>query len=98
MLNSDRGVTMNKTAVKNFAVWARNKLRSEIAYKARLVGITEKCIAEPLPQSTGDLQMFDIGTSQPVKIEGKIVIEQRNSLAKAIREKRLPYPEAFDAV
>ena len=89
---------MNKTAVKNFAVWARNKLRSEIAYKARLVGITEKCIAEPLPQSTGDLQMFDIGTSQPVKIEGKIVIEQRNSLAKAIREKRLPYPEAFDAV
>ena len=89
---------MNKTAIKNFAVWARNKLRSEIAYKARLVGITEKCIAEPLPQSTGDLQMFDIGTSQPVKIEGKIVIEQRNSLAKAIREKRLPYAEAFDAV
>ena len=89
---------MNKTAIKNFAVWARNKLRSEIAYKAMLVGITEKCIAEPLPQSTGDLQMFDIGTSQPVKIEGKIVIEQRNSLAKAIREKRLPYAEAFDAV
>ena len=89
---------MNKTAVKNFAVWARNKLRSEIAYKARLVGITEKCIAEPLPQSTGDLQIFDIGTSQPVKIEDEITIAQRNSLAAAIREKRLPYPEAFDAV
>ncbi len=89
---------MNKTAIKNFAVWARNKLRSEIAYKARLVGITEKCIAEPLPQSTGDLQMFDIGTSQPVKIEDEITIAQRNSLAAAIRKKRLPYAEAFDAV
>ena len=68
---------MNKTAIKNFAIWARNKLRSEIAYKAGLLGISEKGIAEPLPHSTDDLQIFDIGTSQPVKLEGKTAIEQR---------------------
>ena len=38
---------MNKTNIKNFAIWARNKLRSEIAYKAGLLGISEKGIAEP---------------------------------------------------
>lgn len=53
---------MNKAAIEKFAVWARTKLISEITYKMGLLGITEKSIAEPLPQSTGDLQMFDIGT------------------------------------
>ena len=33
---------MNKTAIKNFAVWARRKLISEITYKAGLLGVTEK--------------------------------------------------------
>ncbi len=89
---------MNKTAIKNFAIWARNKLRSEIAYKAGLLGINEKGIAEPLPQSTDDLQIFDIGTSQPVSLEGKTAIEQRRSLVAAIRAKRLKHEEAFDAV
>ena len=89
---------MNKTAIKNFAIWARNKLRSEIAYKAGLLGISDKGIAEPLPQSTDDLQIFDIGTSQPVKLEGKTAIEQRRSLVAAIKAKRLPFAEAFDAV
>ena len=89
---------MNKTAIKNFAIWARNKLRSEIAYKAGLLGISEKGIAEPLPQSTDDLQIFDIGTSQPVRLEGKTAIEQRRSLVAAIKAKRLPFAEAFDAV
>ena len=89
---------MNKTAIKNFAIWARNKLRSEIAYKAGLLGISEKGIAEPLPQSTDDLQIFDIGTRQPVKLEGKTAIEQRRSLVAAIKAKRLPFAEAFDAV
>ncbi len=89
---------MNKTNIKNFAIWARNKLRSEIAYKAGLLGISEKGIAEPLPQSTDDLQIYDIGTSQPVKLEGKTAIEQRRSLVAAIKAKRLPFAEAFDAV
>ena len=33
---------MNKTAIKNFVVWARQKLISDITYKAGMLGITEK--------------------------------------------------------
>ena len=44
---------MNKTAIKNFAIWARNKLIADICYRAGLMGITEKGIADALPQSTG---------------------------------------------
>ena len=43
---------MNKTAIKNFAVWARNKLIADISYRAGLIGITESGIASALPQST----------------------------------------------
>ena len=89
---------MNKTAIKNFAIWARNKLRADIILKAGLLGITEKEIADPLPQSTEDLQLFDIGTSQPVRLEGKTAIEQRRSLVAAIKAKQLKHAEAFDAV
>lgn len=89
---------MNKTAIKNFAIWARNKLRADIILKAGLLGITDKEIANPLPQSTDDLQIFDIGTSQPVRLEGKIAIDQRKSLVAAIRAKKLKHVEAFDAV
>lgn len=89
---------MNKTAIKNFAIWARNKLRADIILKAGLLGITEKEIANPLPQSTDDLQIFDIGTSQPVQLSGKTAIEQRKSLVAAIRAKKLKHAEAFDAV
>lgn len=89
---------MNKTAIKNFAIWARNKLRADIILKAGLLGITEKGIADPLPQSTGDLQIFDIGTNQPVQVKGAVAIEQRKSLVAAIKAKNLKHPEAFDAV
>lgn len=89
---------MNKTAIKNFAIWARNKLRADIILKAGLLGITDKDIANPLPQSTDDLQIFDIGTSQPVRLEGKTAIDQRKSLVAAIRAKKLKHAEAFDAV
>lgn len=30
---------MNKTAIKNFAIWARNKLIADIQYRAGLMGI-----------------------------------------------------------
>ena len=89
---------MNKTAIKNFAIWARNKLRADIILKAGLLGITDKEIANPLQQSTDDLQIFDIGTSQPVRLEGKTAIDQRKSLVAAIRAKNLKHAEAFDAV
>lgn len=49
------GGNMNKTAVKNFAVWARRKLISEITYKAGLIGINDKGISQPLSISTGNI-------------------------------------------
>lgn len=77
---------MNKTAIKNFAVWARRKLIAEITYKAGLLGITEKGIAEPLPQSAKGLQFFDIGTKDYTQVAGN-EIAQRDALVAKIKEK-----------
>ncbi len=91
---------MNKTAIKNFAVWARQKLISDITYKAGLLGITENGIAEKLPQSTNDLHFYDIGTKDYSEISG-VEIVQRDALAKAIRTREQSlgnYKEAFENV
>ena len=77
---------MNKTAIKNFAIWARKKLIADICYRAQLLGITKEGIKEPLPQSTGSVQFFDIGTAQPYAIGGAAV-SQRAHLADTIRRK-----------
>ncbi|MDD6490080.1 MAG: restriction endonuclease, partial [Clostridia bacterium] len=91
---------MNKTAIKNFAVWARQKLIDDIKYKAGMLGITENGIAEKLPQSTADLHFYDIGTKNYSEISG-IEIKQREALVKAIktRERSLKnYKETFENV
>lgn len=77
---------MNKTAIKNFAIWARNKLIADICYRAGLMGITEKGIADPLPQSTLGAEFYDIGAAEPYLVEGD-AIKQRRQLVAAIREK-----------
>ena len=77
---------MNKTDIKNFAIWARNKLIVDVSYAARLIGITEDGIAKPLPQSSGDTQFFDIGTAEPYSISGEAV-RQRDKLIEVIRQK-----------
>lgn len=77
---------MDKTAIKNYAIWARTKLIEDIKYKASLLGITEKGIADALPQSTTQDQYFDIGTREPYAIRG-VQIAQRRSLAEAIKKK-----------
>lgn len=77
---------MDKTAIKNYAIWARTKLIDDIKYKASLLGITEKGIADALPQSTTQEQYFDIGTREPYDIRG-VQIAQRRSLAEAIKKK-----------
>ena len=77
---------MNKTAIKNFAIWARNKLIADISYRARLMGITEEGIADALPQSTGDTEFYDIGAAKPYAITGD-AIRQRKKLVKVIRTK-----------
>lgn len=77
---------MNKTAIKNFAIWARNKLIADICYRAGLMGITEKGIADPLPQSTLDAQFYDIGATEPYLVAGE-AIKQRRQLVEVIRDK-----------
>ena len=90
---------MNKTAIKNFAVWARKKLIADICYRAQLLGITEEGIKDPLPQSTGSVQFFDIGTAQPYAIGGA-AISQRAHLADAIRQKarESDYKTAYQSI
>ena len=90
---------MNRTAIKNFAVWARNKLIADITYKAGLIGVSEKGIALPLSQSSKDLQFFDIGTKDYAQVVGSD-IEQRNALVRAVQEKESTsdYKTAFKAI
>ncbi len=82
---------MNKTAIKNFAIWARNKLIADVSYDARLIGITEDGIAKPLPQSFGGTQFFDIGTAEPYSISGEAV-RQRDKLIEVIQQKEKKIP------
>lgn len=77
---------MNKTAVKNFAVWARKKLIDDVKYQAALLGITKNGIAKPLPQSAAGAEFYDIGTATPNMVTGS-AISQRRSLADAINAK-----------
>jgi len=77
---------MNKTAIKNFAIWARNRLIADIKYRAGLMGVTENGIADALPQSNGTTEFYDIGTAEPYAVNGE-EIRQRRALVDAIRAK-----------
>lgn len=90
---------MNKTAIKNFAIWARNKLIADISYRAGLMGITADGIQKALPQSTGTTEFYDIGTAEPYSISGDAV-KQRKSLVEKIRakEKDTNYQTAYKYV
>ena len=87
---------MDKTAIKNFAVWARVKLMEDIRTRLGLLGITEEGISDPLPASTNEVKYFDIGADHPVSIKGK-AIRQREQLAEEIREagKESNYQSAY---
>jgi type II restriction/modification system DNA methylase subunit YeeA len=71
---------MDKTAIKNFAVWARKKLIEDIKQEAYEIGITEKGIKEP-EVSTSDTMI--IGDRSLNKAE----MAQRKSLVSRIKEK-----------
>ena len=91
---------MNKTAIKNFAVWARRKLIADITIKAGRLGITENGIAEALPQSTADLKFFDIGTKDYAEVSG-VQVKQREALVRVIKEKERDsksFKDAFEYV
>lgn len=87
---------MNKTAIKNFAIWARNKLITDIQYRAGLMGITAEGIKNALPQSTHNMEFYDIGTTEPYSITGE-AIQQRQKLVEIIRQKEADsdYPTAY---
>ncbi len=87
---------MNKTAIKNFAIWARNKLIADIQYRAGLMGITAEGIKNALPQSTPNMEFYDIGTAEPYSITGE-AIRQRQKLVETIRRKETDsdYPTAY---
>lgn len=77
---------MDKTAIKNFSVWARNALIRSVADRCGLVGVRPDGIQEPLPQSTRDMQFFDAGTGTAASISGD-EIKKRDALVSAIRDK-----------
>lgn len=89
---------MNKSAIKNFAIWARNKLIADVSYKAGLFGITEKEIQDPIRFADG-MQGFHIGSSEPYRISGA-AIAQRKALADKISEqaRQSDYAAAYKAV
>lgn len=94
------GNYMNKTKIRSFAEWAREKLIADITFKAGMLGITETGIAEKLPQSTNDLELYDIGTKEYVQVSGD-EIKQRQALIEALQLKEKSYntyKEAFDTL
>lgn len=90
---------MDKKAIRTYSIWARNKLIRDIKHQAALVGIDENGIKEPLPQSTTDLQFYDIGSTTPARISG-IQIQQRNSLVREIQSRTIndDYTTAYNDV
>jgi len=91
---------MNKIKIRNFAEWARDKLIADITFKARELGINENGISEKLPQSTSDLEFYDIGTREYKEVSGNEV-KQRQALVTAIRAKERAtkdYKEAYDFI
>ena len=99
MVKNNTTGTINKTAIKNFAVYSRGKLIQDIKNKVALIGITESSIQEPLPISAGNIQLFDIGMPEPYRIEGK-AIEQRNALILELksRERASDYETAYETL
>jgi len=90
---------MNKTAIKNFAIWARNKLIADISYRAGLMGINKEGIKNALSQSTGTTEFYDIGMSEPYSIS-EDAVKQRRHLVELIRakERETNYKTAYKYV
>lgn len=88
---------MNKIAIRNFAIWARKKLREEIITRAGFLGITEMGIQQPLEASSSEIQYFDIGADKPVSIRGREIQQRKNLADKLSSEaKKSDYKRAYD--
>ncbi|RMC93040.1 BREX-1 system adenine-specific DNA-methyltransferase PglX [Clostridium autoethanogenum] len=76
---------MDKTAIKNFAVEARNMLRDSAISQAGLYGITDDGCAEPIQTGNG-FEVYKTIAGTDNRIFGD-TIKKRASLVKAIDEK-----------
>ena len=87
---------MDKTAIKNFAIWSRRKLLEDTAQAANLLGISEKEI-QPVMRSGNDFYVNVPGQSQAVVLTS-IQARQRDGLVARIKrlEKGSTLAEAFN--
>ena len=88
---------MNKTAIKNFAVWARTKLRDDIKIRAGFLGINEDGVATPLPASTPEIKYFEVGSAQPIALSGE-TLRKRERIVDKLQKKasETDYKTAYD--
>ncbi|MCF6462921.1 BREX-1 system adenine-specific DNA-methyltransferase PglX [Clostridium sp. Cult1] len=77
---------MDKTALKNFAMYSRQKLIKDIETKANFIGITKEGIKDPLPESTEDMFIFNIGEIEPYRIHGEDV-KKYKKLVKELKKR-----------
>jgi hypothetical protein len=62
---------MDKSAIKNYAVWARNKLIDDITQKAFEIGITEDAVAEVVKVSSDTVQVNGMLLQKPRHVHKK---------------------------
>ncbi len=90
---------MNKTTIKNFAIWARGKLMSDIKTRLGFVGITENGVAKPLPSSTKEIQYFESTGTEPLSITGSdIGSRKRITEQLELEAKQGNYKTAFETL
>lgn len=89
---------MNKTAVRNFATWARVTLKEEMQQKAGRLGITPSCIQKPLPSSTSEVLYFEVGAAAPLAVEGKAIAARKQIEKRLLQDKTIPYGTAYQAL
>lgn len=86
---------MNKTAIRNFATWARVTLQENMRQRAALLGITPTAILEPLPASTSEIQYFDMGTATPLTVEGTAVRTRKKLTERLLQDRERDYGTAY---
>lgn len=88
---------MDKTILKNFAVYARDKLIQDTKTQAALYGITEKEIIEP--EEKADFYVFNIESIYSFQITG-LEIYKYKKLVKELEDRTLElgYDEAYKSI
>lgn len=86
---------MNKTAIRNFATWARVTLQENMRQRAGLLGITPTAILESLPASTSEIQYFDMGTATPLTVEGTAVRTRKKLTERLLQDRERDYGTAY---